>query len=210
MPISEVTAILEISNTRHGPAADLDEPSRRAGQHDHLSSAEEARRYLGSRGMLVPEHPPDEEELAHLRQVRDVAQAIEAEPPHVPSAPFESLLAHYAYRLSTDGSLIPVGSGWERFIASAIPGLLALLATRDRLRRCENAECGWLFIDRSRNRSRQWCDMGTCGSRAKMARYRRRRRAITSGHGDPEPGQDAAVETFERAAQGSMRRIPAS
>lgn len=31
--------------------------------------------------------------------------------------------------------------------------------------------CGWLFLDRSRNRSRRWCDMQVCGSRAKMRRY---------------------------------------
>jgi predicted RNA-binding Zn ribbon-like protein len=37
--------------------------------------------------------------------------------------------------------------------------------------------CGWLFLDRSRNSSRRWCDMQTCGSRDKMRRYYRARRA---------------------------------
>lgn len=31
--------------------------------------------------------------------------------------------------------------------------------------------CGWLFIDRSRNHSRRWCDMKDCGNRAKARRY---------------------------------------
>jgi predicted RNA-binding Zn ribbon-like protein len=35
----------------------------------------------------------------------------------------------------------------------------------DRLKICPN--CEWLFIDRSRNRSRNWCDMAVCGNRAK-------------------------------------------
>jgi predicted RNA-binding Zn ribbon-like protein len=31
--------------------------------------------------------------------------------------------------------------------------------------------CGWLFWDRSRNRSRCWCDMKDCGNRAKVRRF---------------------------------------
>ncbi|GCE29896.1 hypothetical protein KDA_53800 [Dictyobacter alpinus] len=39
--------------------------------------------------------------------------------------------------------------------------------------------CGWLFLDTSKNGSRQWCSMEGCGSRAKRQRqYRRQRRAI--------------------------------
>lgn len=33
------------------------------------------------------------------------------------------------------------------------------------------AHCGWLFLDRSRNRSRTWCDMAVCGNRVKANRY---------------------------------------
>lgn len=36
--------------------------------------------------------------------------------------------------------------------------------------------CGWLFIDRSRNRSRTWCDMAVCGNRAKASRHYRKRK----------------------------------
>ena len=43
-----------------------------------------------------------------------------------------------------------------------------------RLRSCANAECGWLFLDTSKNRSRRWCSMDDCGSRAKSRRYYRR------------------------------------
>ena len=38
-----------------------------------------------------------------------------------------------------------------------------------RIRICGN--CGWLFIDRSKNRSRVWCDMTVCGNRVKAARH---------------------------------------
>lgn len=40
---------------------------------------------------------------------------------------------------------------------------------KKRIRICGN--CGWLFIDRSKNRSRIWCDMAVCGNRVKAARH---------------------------------------
>ncbi len=46
----------------------------------------------------------------------------------------------------------------------------------DRVRRCAAEECGWLFLDTSRNRSRRWCDMKDCGNRMKARRYYRRKR----------------------------------
>lgn len=42
------------------------------------------------------------------------------------------------------------------------------------VRECDSETCSWLFIDRSRNRSRRWCDMATCGNRAKARRHYRR------------------------------------
>ena len=34
--------------------------------------------------------------------------------------------------------------------------------------------CGWLFLDTSKNQSRRWCSMDTCGARDKMRRYHKR------------------------------------
>ena len=43
------------------------------------------------------------------------------------------------------------------------------------LRECASDACRWLFLDRSRNQSRRWCDMKVCGNRAKARRHYRRR-----------------------------------
>ena len=51
---------------------------------------------------------------------------------------------------------------------------LAAYPEPDRLKICPN--CGWLFLDRSRNRSRTWCDMAVCGNRTKAKRHYRRNR----------------------------------
>ena len=42
----------------------------------------------------------------------------------------------------------------------------------ERLRECEDDRgCGYLFIDQSKNRSRRWCSMESCGNRAKARRH---------------------------------------
>lgn len=40
-----------------------------------------------------------------------------------------------------------------------------------RLHACSADTCRWLFLDTSKNRTRRWCDMKTCGNRAKARRY---------------------------------------
>jgi predicted RNA-binding Zn ribbon-like protein len=40
----------------------------------------------------------------------------------------------------------------------------------DRIRICGGPECGWMYVDRSRNGLRRWCQMETCGTREKTRR----------------------------------------
>ncbi|MBW6420518.1 CGNR zinc finger domain-containing protein [Rhizobium sp. XQZ8] len=60
--------------------------------------------------------------------------------------------------------------------AATAHSALRLLADEEisRLKICGN--CGWLFIDRSKNRSRTWCDMTVCGNRVKANRHYHRRK----------------------------------
>ena len=46
----------------------------------------------------------------------------------------------------------------------------------NRVRLCKAEDCGRLFVDASKNRSRRWCAMSDCGNRAKVRRHRQRRR----------------------------------
>lgn len=59
---------------------------------------------------------------------------------------------------------------------AAARSALKLLASpdTDRLKICPN--CEWLFIDRSKNRSRTWCDMAVCGNRAKARLHYQKKR----------------------------------
>jgi predicted RNA-binding Zn ribbon-like protein len=50
----------------------------------------------------------------------------------------------------------------------------------ERVRRCANPECGWLFLDDSRAGKRRWCSMSACGNRAKARRHYHRSREVLS------------------------------
>lgn len=48
-----------------------------------------------------------------------------------------------------------------------------------RIKTCENEDCRWVFYDKSRNRSRRWCDSSGCGNLMKVRRFRERRKKKT-------------------------------
>ena len=54
-----------------------------------------------------------------------------------------------------------------------------LLTSQDRadIRECDAPDCEWLFLDHSRNGSRRWCDMKSCGNRQKARRHYQRAHA---------------------------------
>ncbi len=78
--------------------------------------------------------------------------------------------------------LQPAGTG-VRWLASAVWGEV-LLAQRDgrweRLKVCRNPVCPCAFYDRSRNNSRVWHDVRTCGNVANLRASRARRRAASA------------------------------
>ncbi len=66
----------------------------------------------------------------------------------------------------------------DRMLRPTVRSAAELLTSADlhRLRRCAASNCGWIFLDTSRNRSRRWCDMRVCGNRAKVRRHLERKR----------------------------------
>ncbi len=107
------------------------------------------------------------------------------------AARFDTALAQAAARLT----LRPEGDkwvwGWRQRRADDLTDILhpiawaaAQLLTSDErkfLKQCAADDCGWLFLDRSRNHARRWCDMRVCGNNAKARRfYHRRKEAADS------------------------------
>jgi predicted RNA-binding Zn ribbon-like protein len=50
--------------------------------------------------------------------------------------------------------------------------LLTSRQDRRLIRACEGPNCGWLFLDNSRNGHRRWCSDRTCGSHARVRKFR--------------------------------------
>lgn len=55
-------------------------------------------------------------------------------------------------------------------------GRLVLSPRLTRVRACAADDCGWWFLDETKNHSRRWCDMTLCGNRAKLRRFREKAR----------------------------------
>jgi predicted RNA-binding Zn ribbon-like protein len=43
-----------------------------------------------------------------------------------------------------------------------------------RMKACKADDCRWAFLDTSKNKTRAWCSMDSCGNRAKVHAYRQR------------------------------------
>ena len=68
------------------------------------------------------------------------------------------------------------GEDLESVLWPVVWSAAALLtsAEAERLRVCGGPDCGWMYVDRSRNGLRRWCQMETCGTREKSRRRQRR------------------------------------
>jgi predicted RNA-binding Zn ribbon-like protein len=120
---------------------------------------------------------------AALRELLDAA--VDRRPPaeNALREVNRALRAPYVYEL------VPAADGVSldhRHEGDPISGALARLSEavareltqddKERLRICANDECRWVFRDNSPAGRRKWCDMSSCGNRAKAARHRERKR----------------------------------
>jgi predicted RNA-binding Zn ribbon-like protein len=64
-------------------------------------------------------------------------------------------------------------------VARAASDLLSSSHDRELIRECADDVCAWMFVDRTKNHSRRWCDMGNCGTKNKVRAFRQRQRQRT-------------------------------
>ncbi len=67
--------------------------------------------------------------------------------------------------------LVPVAEDTAHFLSNA---------NLSRLKVCDNPDCIRFFYDGTKNHSRRWCSMDTCGNRMKVAAYHARKRDTAS------------------------------
>jgi predicted RNA-binding Zn ribbon-like protein len=72
-------------------------------------------------------------------------------------------------------SFVPVGDAFAGLMIPLVESAADALVLGElpRVRRCADPRCPRVFHDSTKNGRRRWCDMATCGNRAKAARHRR-------------------------------------
>jgi predicted RNA-binding Zn ribbon-like protein len=123
--------------------------------------------------------------------LRDVAHAVAHG-----EAPARQAIAEVNRALAARETvqLVPAADGvrlGHSHVGDAVDDVLARIAEpivreigsgrEDRFRICANDTCRWIFFDESRPGNRRWCDMATCGNRAKARRHRQKQKAPEVG-----------------------------
>ncbi len=154
------------------------DPSR-----DRLRTPAHARRWLVDHGLLKRRETLTEDDRRWLIAVREAVRTSimgGSAPETLDEDRMRLTEAARRARLTIDFAATPRAR--LRSDAGGVHGatgqILAALydaqaeGTSHRLKTCR--QCGWLFFDRSKNRSAEWCSMAICGNRAKNRSYRAR------------------------------------
>lgn len=184
---------LDFLNTVH----DWTEKPRR----EYLTSFGEAVRWGNAAGLLdraearrLVARGEESAELARLVELRTVLQRVAAalvtgrapRPADLDALAEESAEAASVTRLKARPKGAGTGLRRALTIEDASSALLRLRITQaalellttesaGRVKSCP--ECGWFFVDATKNGNRRWCSMSTCGASAKSRRYYRKTRA---------------------------------
>ena len=161
------------------------DPLRRADRFEGLANlsafAEAASLYrcdeLAIKALRVPERE-EMQRLVVLREAIDGWLRPQAQGGREAGAALGHLFRSAADCVDQDGETKTIKLGR----AAAVSAMKLLdESLRSRVKICPG--CDWLFVDRSKNRSRIWCDMAVCGNRAKASGHYSRRKLLQAGAG---------------------------
>ena len=176
---------------------------------DLLADLETANRWLGAAlarwsaetDQPAPELRLGEADLAPLRKLRESVRALASAPGdnadapresaegvdgggvHGVSAAFPPAGVSVALRVDADGRVRhgTTAAGWRGVATLVMAEILLAQHTGSwqRFKTCPYPVCGVAFYDESRNNSRVWHDVRTCGNRTNLAASRERRRSAS-------------------------------
>lgn len=155
------------------------------GREQHLISAAAAERLAAE----AKRHP--HQAAAVLTRAREFREALNGlaeatEKQRQPGAAVLDTIRDHLAAAYANGRLVPHDGGLQ-WVASAdaalerilweigrAAGRLVLSPRLAQVRACAASDCGWWFVDDTRNHSRRWCDMKLCGNREKARRFRQK------------------------------------
>ncbi len=154
---------------------------------DELATAEQLKRWLVAHELLGEDEPLGEADWKRVKHLRAALVSLVSAPDHAD----ERTRTTIAEATKVAPLQVVVGPAGELQLAAAGDGVdnaLARLVVAahhavltgefERLKACK--ACGWTFFDATRNHSRIWCDMATCGNPIKAKHYRERKAAQPS------------------------------
>jgi predicted RNA-binding Zn ribbon-like protein len=158
----------------------------------HTAGVLDAERAASIRRRAIQQPTGASAALVDARRVRDSLRALAELGPRSPSvrastlAEINRVLGRSAgtrrVESRDDGtyarSFVPVGDAFAGLLMPIVESAAdaLILAELPRVHRCAAPRCARVFHDATKNAARRWCDMATCGNRAKVARFRERRR----------------------------------
>ena len=196
VPAAKPDLCLEFVNTRYWRGSEPSTETLRAPE-DLLAWCEANRAHLPETVATVAAHwrahPLDAARA--LQQSVEIREAIHdafaqvaggRQPDATLLAPLNQALAQAPGRTALQPSAH--GLAWTlQEMRTSVPALLAsvlwsagdlmMSGKLDRVRRCANDKCQWLFLDDSRGGTRRWCTMSSCGNRAKAHRHYAKKKA---------------------------------
>lgn len=162
--------------------------------NEHLGTVDDLAAFLDAHGMH-PSRPATQRDLDEVRSIRErVRRVFEAGDEGRASALLNSLLrdvdAHpqlanhdeEPWHIHFAPTEAPIA---RHMAATGAMGLAVVIAEGgyERLGVCAWERCQDVFVDASRNRSRQYCDPAVCGNRASVAAHRRRQKEAAAAQG---------------------------
>lgn len=137
--------------------------------------------WLQSRHLLAGAQVPATE-LAAARELREaIRETLTSGPLRTMSARLAAASRRYLLRVGDpvagEPALVPEGTDVHAAVGWVVADFARsqVLGTWKRLKVCPSRGCGWAFIDNSRNGSRRWCEMSSCGNQHKVRTYRAKR-----------------------------------
>lgn len=159
-------------------------------QHDELATPSDLARWFVDAGLMARRQrltDADREEAVRLREaIRDLigvnsGTALAAESQAVLDD--AAAKADLRVRFRRDGSTTvePGAGGLDGALGHILAAIHLAMTTGvwGHFKLCQRDRCRWAFYDVSKNQSRRWCSMETCGNRAKGEAFRSRRRTQT-------------------------------
>jgi predicted RNA-binding Zn ribbon-like protein len=152
---------------------------------EELGTPQDLSAWLGAHGVLEPGAPVTAAELAEATRVREALRDLLAAKVGLEvdvdaaKAEIDAAARRAGLELRFDPTcprVEPTVGGVRGAIGRILVEVYDEMVdgTWERMKACKADDCRWAFLDTSKNKSRAWCSMESCGNRAKVNAYRQR------------------------------------